>query len=170
MLGRARRGRCLPCAKHRPPSQGWASPKRFALPLRLTGQLGQMRSLSSPHTQPLPSAADGRSLLGLRLERAPPPGTSSRAEDDADIELDEWRHGWQGRASRTRNLFFRDRAVALNASGLPCDAALASWPACACLADGHPERPSHVARPGRHADSTPPQATAPASAGAGHLW
>ena len=58
----------------------------------------------------------------------------------------------------------RPRAVALNASGLPCDAALASGPTCGCLSDGQPKRPSHVARPGRHADSTPP------SYGSGCRW
>ena len=46
----------------------------------------------------------------------------------------------------------RPRAVALLASGLPSDAALAGGPACGCLVDGHPERPSHVARPAHHAD------------------
>ena len=72
------------------PPKSWPR-KRFALPLRLTGQLGLMRSRSSPHaTLPLPHgqcepcplstplivAGGGQQQLtacGRRLERAPPP-------------------------------------------------------------------------------------------------
>ena len=123
------RGRCLHETSPSFPRTwaGWASPKRFALPLRLTGQLGLMRSLSSPWTLRalsgehapvcLREAANGRSLLVAEGWSEPPAwdelahGATPRAEDDADIELGEWRHGWQRRASRTRNLFFRDNVL-----------------------------------------------------------
>ena len=86
------------------------------------------------------------------------------------------------KATRTRNARIPHRSrntaakqscrpsVILYASGFPHDAELAGGLARGCLVDGMPERPSHVARPGRHADSTPPQVTAPAAGGTGHLW
>ena len=195
MLGRACRGCCLSPSFPRTWA-GWASPKRLALPLRLTGQRGLMRSLSAARSPTfaawtlralsgehaptcLREAADGRSLLVAEGWSEPPAwdelarGATPRAEDDADIELVEWRHGWQRRASRIRNLFFRDHVLLPSmppASRAMLRSQAASGPACGCLADGHPERPSHVARPGRHADSTPPQATAPVATGTGHLW
>ena len=55
--------------------------------------------------------------------------------------------------------FFRDHVLLPSLPAASCHAALAGGPACGCLVDGHPERPSHVAPPGLHADSTPPQAT-----------
>ena len=96
--------RMLPALRETSPSfprawAGWTSPKRFALPLRLTGQLGLTRPLSSPHAalslpqghcEPCPVNLNTPLLVCGRWPAAghcswpragtsTPPGTSSRA-------------------------------------------------------------------------------------------
>ena len=66
----------------------------------------------------LRAAAERRSLLVAEGWSEPPAwdelarGAAPRAaEADADIELGEWRPGWQRQASGTRDLFFRDHVL-----------------------------------------------------------
>ena len=75
-----------------------------------------VRALSGEHTPAcLRAAEESRSLLVAEGWSEPDElarGAAPRAaEADADIELGEWRHGWQRHASRTRNLFFRDHVL-----------------------------------------------------------
>ena len=78
-----------------------------------------VRALSGEHTPAcLRATEESRSLLVAEGWSEPPAwdelarGAAPRAaEADADIELGEWRHGWQRHASRTRNLFFRDHVL-----------------------------------------------------------